>query len=195
MASPSPFDVFVSNIHDAAMAKGKLWYVIIILIVALAPSQASAQLIVSFYSHEFGSTFPHAFVTVQGRVQSTQAPVDVNFGFTAKSLSPAILMGSVVGEVETLKPAYVAGSDKQFSLAISDTQYAALLGIVQKWRMIPGKSYNLNQRNCIHFVGDIAQSIGLKVSFARAIIKKPRSFLREVLKLNPHLGGSPTGVK
>lgn len=154
-----------------------------ILALLLLPTPAAAQVVLSFYSHELGSSFPHAFVVLKGKTEGRD--VDTNFGFTAKTLTPAILMGSVRGVVETSKPSYVASSDRQFSVQLDDRQFKDVLAVVERWRTRPGKSYNLNKSNCIHFVGEIAQAVGLKVVFEKALIKKPRSFLLSLVSLNP----------
>ena len=156
-----------------------------ILALFLLPTPAAAQAVLSFYSHELGSSFPHAFVVLKGKTEGRD--VDTNFGFTAKTLTPAILMGSVHGVVETSKPSYVASSDRQFSVQLDDRQVKDVLAVVERWRTRPGKSYNLNKSNCIHFVGEIAQAVGLKVVFEKALIKKPRSFLLSLVSLNPSL--------
>jgi hypothetical protein len=161
----------------------------VIVLLALLPVQARAQVVVGFYSHELGSTFPHAFITLSGTPARGGTPLATNFGFTAKSVTPAILMGSVAGEVESLKPSYVASSDRQFAVTISDAQFDALLALVDKWRKLPGKSYNLNRRNCIHFVGEAAQVLGLKVVIDKKFVKKPRSFLLSLIALNPWVKG------
>ena len=155
-----------------------------ILALFLLPTPAAAQVVLSFYSHELGSSFPHAFVVLKGKTEEGR-DVDTNFGFTAKTLTPAILMGSVRGVVETSKPSYVASSDRQFSVQLDDRQFKDVLAVVERWRTRPGKSYNLNKSNCIHFVGEIAQAVGLKVVFEKALIKKPRSFLLSLVTLNP----------
>jgi hypothetical protein len=155
-----------------------------ILALFLLPAPAAAQVVLSFYSHELGSSFPHAFVVLKGKTEEGR-DVDTNFGFTAKTLTPAILMGSVRGVVETSKPSYVASSDRQFSVQLDDRQFKDVLAVVERWRTRPGKSYNLNKSNCIHFVGEVAQAVGLKVVFEKALIKKPRSFLLSLVTLNP----------
>jgi len=154
-----------------------------ILALFLLPTPAAAQVVLSFYSHELGSSFPHAFVVLKGKTEEGR-DVDTNFGFTAKTLTPAILMGSVRGVVETSKPSYVASSDRQFSVQLDDRQFKDVLAVVERWRTRPGKSYNLNKSNCIHFVGEVAQAVGLKVVFEKALIKKPRSFLLSLVTLN-----------
>jgi hypothetical protein len=155
-----------------------------ILALFLLPTPAAAQVVLSFYSHELGSSFPHAFVALKGKTEEGR-DVDTNYGFTAKTLTPAILMGSVRGVVETSKPSYIASSDRQFSVQLDDRQFRDVLAVVERWRTRPGKSYNLNKSNCIHFVGEVAQAVGLKVVFEKALIKKPRSFLLSLVTLNP----------
>jgi hypothetical protein len=160
------------------------------LLLLLMPVPAAAEVVVTFYSHDFGSSFPHAFVTVKGKLDRGGDPIDTSYGFTAKSLTPAILMGPVVGMVETLEPKYVASSDQQFAIRISDTQYDAMMAIVAKWRNQPGKSYSLNSHNCVHFAGEIAQAFAIKVVFNPKLIKKPRSFLLSLIALNPWVKGT-----
>ncbi len=168
-----------------AKSKWPVW--LIALLLCWLPSQARADFLVTFYSHDFGSSFPHAFFTVKGVPDRGGAPVDTNYGFTAKTVSPAILMGSVVGEVEQVKQRYIDSSDRRFSLRIDDARYDALMAVVAKWRAIPGKSYNLDKRNCVHFIGEAAQAVGLNVVFDKKLMKKPKSFLLNVQSLNPGL--------
>jgi hypothetical protein len=172
----------------------RFWQRLMIMLLMLAPAEARADVVVSFYSHEldvgFRTDFPHAFVVVQG-ITADGRKVDTNFGFTAKSVSPAVLMGSVYGTMETLPVSYYAKSQKQFAITITDAQYDALLALVAKWRALPGKSYNLDKNNCIHFVGEAAQVLGLKVQIEKKLVRKPKSFLLSLIALNPWV--KPTG--
>jgi hypothetical protein len=161
----------------------------LLLTVLLLPLPAQAEVVVSFYSREMGTRFPHAFVLVKGSLDRGGL-VDKNYGFTAKTVTPAILMGSVTGEVSSVSPEYLAKSEKQFSLKISDAQYDALMAHVAKWKALPGKSYNLNKRNCVHFVGEAARVVGLDVVIDPKLIKKPKSFLLSIVARNPRLKGS-----
>lgn len=165
----------------------KSFSTLVFAVLALFPHSARAQITVAFYSHELGSSFPHTFIVLKGTPQAGGVPVDVNFGFTARSVSPAILLGPVSGKIEAAKPAYVRHSNRKFAFAISDQQYHQLMALVEKWRALPGKSYDLNNRNCIHFVGEAAQILGLKVVFEKRLIKRPRSFLENIVRLNPML--------
>ena len=113
---------------------------------ALLPDAARADVTVTFYSHEFGESFPHAFYTVKGKLDNGQT-VDDAHGFTAISVSPGILLGSVKGILKAPSTQYIAKSDSQFSVTISDAAYRKLMAKVSKWKAIPQKSYNLNKRN------------------------------------------------
>ena len=157
-------------------------------LLGLVASPAGAAVEIAFYSRELGgNNFPHAFVSLRGTLDATGAPVDTSVGFTARSLSPAIRWGSVAGEIVVEGPRQIARSDRQFALTLNDDQYRAVLGVVARWRSRAQPSYNLNRRNCVHFVGELAQAAGLRVEFVRGLMKKPRSFLQHVRSLNPQL--------
>jgi hypothetical protein len=155
--------------------------------LGIAPP-AQAAVTVSFYSHDFGERFPHAFITLTGHVDATGEPVDLNYGFTATTVSPAILWGSVKGFVQTKDAAYIAKSDRQFSVTVDDATYARVLAKVQQWQDRSQPSYSLGKGNCVHFVMELAETVGLKVNHKSKLFKKPKSFLLEVKELNPQLG-------
>ncbi|MGQ0588032.1 MAG: hypothetical protein ACT4N8_00690 [Sphingosinicella sp.] len=148
-----------------------------------APALAAVE--IAFYSRELGgNNFPHAFVQLSGRVDATGEAVDTSYGFTARAVSPAILFGSVSGEVVVEGPQQIARSDRQFSLVLSDEQYRAVMAVVEAWRNRAQPSYNLNRRNCVHFVAELAITVGLRVEQPSRLMKRPRSFLQHVLSLN-----------
>ncbi|APG63090.1 hypothetical protein LPB140_10175 [Sphingorhabdus lutea] len=148
---------------------------------------ARAEVIATFYSHEFGQNFPHAFVILQGKVDSTGEIVDQDYGFTAKNLTPAILWKSVKGKVESQSEKYIAKSDARFSVRLNDAQYAIFMEKIAEWRDRGGNSYNLNKSNCIHFVADLITLSGLHINPESKFYKKPKSFLLEVMSLNEGL--------
>lgn len=156
-------------------------------IFALTAPPAQAEVVATFYSHDFGNHFPHAFVSLKGKVDSTGEMVDTNYGFTAASLSPAILMGPVKGVIESQNAKYVASSNAHFSIRLSDSDYQRMMALVDKWRMMPGKNYNLSKRNCVHFAMEAAALLGVTVNRSSKFFKKPRTFLLEVMRLNPGL--------
>ncbi|KTE07911.1 hypothetical protein [Sphingopyxis sp. H115] len=170
------------------MTRGlRLIFLPMLLFCAGFSAPARAEVVVSFYSHDFGDRFPHAFVVLKGTVDATGEMVDANYGFTATSVSPAILFGSVKGKVESSKPDYIAKSDRQFEVTVDDATYARLLAKVDEWRTRDQPSYSLNKRNCVHFVMELAEIVGLAVNRKSKLFKKPKSFLMEVKELNPQL--------
>lgn len=165
----------------------QLFLLTFLLLGAHVPASAAVE--ISFYSREMqGDNFPHAFVVLRGTVDGTGAVVDTSFGFTAKAITPAILVGSVGGEVVVEGENQIRRSDRQFALTLTDEQYGAALEVVERWRNRRQPSYNMNRRNCVHFVGEIAQAIGLAVEFPRRLMKRPRSYLQHLRALNPQLG-------
>ena len=146
---------------------------------------AQAAVTITFWSHELGNSFPHAFFSLRGTVDATGAPVDANYGFTAKSVSPALLMGTVKGRLDISKPFYIATSDAQFSYVMTDAQYGDILALVAAWDEKTGDGrYNLNQRNCVHFVQEAARRLGLVGLDHPELMKKPRSYLKTVAQAN-----------
>lgn len=157
-----------------------------LLFMASFSVAARAEVTVTFYSHDFGKNFPHAFFVAKGEL-SDGKKVDTGFGFTAINVSPGILFGSVKGHVKAPTADYIASSNPHFTVKISDKKYRDLLAVVQKWQAIPQKSYSLNKRNCVHFINDVIKALDLKTNLKTANWKKPRSFMEEVKKLNPFL--------
>lgn len=164
----------------------KLAMILAVLSMALFSSVARADVAVTFYSHEFGSSFPHAFFTLKGDLDDGQA-VNGAHGFTAVNISPGILWGSVKGIVKAPSAKYISKSDAQFTVTVSDAQYRKLMAHVTKWKNIPQKSYNLNKRNCVHFVEEAIKLLGFKTNPKTKYRKKPTSFMKEIKKLNPGL--------
>jgi hypothetical protein len=156
------------------------------LVGLAAPAAAAVE--IAFYSRELGgNNFPHAFVALRGTVDATGEVVDTSYGFTAKAVTPALLFGSVPGEVVVEGERQIARSDRQFALTLSDERYAALMAVIERWRNAPQPSYNLNHRNCVHFVAELAEAAGLRVERTDRLMKRPRSFLLHVRELNPDL--------
>ena len=155
----------------------------VVLVLGLqAPAFAAVE--IAFHSRELGGSFPHAFIRLTGTVDATGEPVDVAYGFTAKAVSPAILFGSVPGEIFVEGERRVRESDRQFHLTITDDQYRTVLAVVEEWRNRPQPSYSLNRANCIHFVAAVASALGLQVELVPRLMRRPRSFLIHQRDLN-----------
>lgn len=160
------------------------WIVAAALLVLAAPVQAAVTL--TFWSRDFGNYFPHAFITLRGVPHAGGAAVNAAYGFTAKRLTPAILFGRVPGRIERPKPGYMAGAHVHFSVELTDAQYAEVLALIRGWSAAEtGESrYDLNRRNCVHFVREAASRAGLvSVTFPR-LMKKPHSYLNAVAAAN-----------
>ena len=171
----------------------RLALAIALLFTAFAtPAFASVE--IGFYSRELGTNFPHAFMVLKGTVDATGERVDTSLGFTAHSVTPAILFGAVRGEVEVLEASYIARSDRQFAVTLTDDQYRRILAVAEEWRNAPQPSYRLRSHSCVHFVSAIAEAIGLRVDNSQRLMNRPRSFLERVRELNPQLGSPPAAA-
>jgi len=164
------------------------------LVLALAALMAwagPAQAEVKVHFHSFnGSVFgryPHAFVVFEGRLDATGQSIDENFGFSAKVAGPSVLMGPVEHGIYTEKPRYIRTTNRHFTLTVSDATYHRMRAEVIAWRDAPGRYYDLDTRNCIHFVGRIAELGGLMVDYPRDMLRKPKAWLNHVATLNPQL--------
>lgn len=157
-----------------------------LLVAAFGAWPAQASVTITFWSRDFGNYFPHAFFMLRGTPDAGGAPVDASYGFTAKSVSPALLFGNVKGRVERPKPGYMAGSHVRFARTISDAQYAAILSLVREWDEKTGDAtYNLGKRNCVTFVREAARRAGLTMVDFPRLMKKPSSYLRAVVAAQP----------
>lgn len=170
----------------------KQFLFMVVALVVAAPAAADVK--VTFHSREFGATFPHAFVSLKGTLDATGEAIDTGYGFTAKTISPAILMGSVGGQLQVESPAYIENSQRHFTITVDDEGYRAVMAVVDKWREAKQPSYNLNRANCVHFVGEMAQAVGLDVTFDPKLMKKPRSFLVSVKSANEARVEPPLGL-
>jgi hypothetical protein len=161
---------------------------VLLAFLALAPAPAAAAVEIAFYSRELGgNNFPHAFIVLRGTLDATGEAVDTSLGFTAHSVTPALLFGSVRGEVVVEGERQIARSDRQFALVVTDEQYHAAMAVVERWRARPQPSYNLNRANCVWFVSEIAAAIGLRIEISERLSKRPRSFLQGLVRLNPQV--------
>ena len=161
----------------------RLLLALLLSLAAALPARAAVT--ITFWSHELGNSFPHAFFTLRGVPDAGGAPVDINYGFTAKAVTPAILMGPVAGGLDIAKPGYMASSTAQFSVVLTDAQYADVLTLVRLWGG-PGQEsrYRLKTHNCVHFVQEAARRSGLTDVERPGLMKKPRSYLKSIAQAN-----------
>ncbi|WP_431851490.1 hypothetical protein [Allosphingosinicella sp.] len=153
-----------------------------VLILPCGPAQAAVEL--SLYSRELGSQFPHGFVRIEGTLDRGGERIDASYGFTATLVSPAILFGSVRGKVEPVGEGYIRSSDPHFALTLTDSEYDNVMAAVVRWQALRQPSYNLNRRNCVHFVADVAASLGMAAEVPRGMARRPRAFLDSLVRTN-----------
>ena len=147
--------------------------------LSVVPAQAAVT--ITFWSHELGSSFPHAFFTLRGTPDSGGVAVDNTFGFTARTISPALLFGPVAGKIDIAHRSYVLSSDAQFSVTMTDAQYGDVLGLVDAWSEgKPDGVYRLGDHNCVTFVKEAARRVGLIGLDKPGLMKKPRSYLKAI---------------
>ena len=157
-------------------------------------SSGAAMAAVEIHFHSFnGSLFgryPHTFIVLDGTLEADGRVVKENYGFSAKSSTAAILSGWTAHEVYVEKDKYIRKTNRHFSMTLSDEQYVRIVEEVRKWRDEPGERYSLGERNCIHFVGEMAKILGLKVDFPNNMLRRPKKWLNHITTLNPELGAA-----
>lgn len=174
--------------------RAKFLFLLALLLWSVA---APAKVTLTFYSRELGVYFPHAFVRVTGATDAEpDKQIDTNYGFTAKAVTPSILVGPVSGEMKPANPTYVRRSDSHLSLVLTDEQYQQVLAVVKKWEDLPQPSYDLHHANCVFFVGDVARALGMKVDDSQPrLMSRPRSYIINLIRLNPGVGTITPGGK
>jgi hypothetical protein len=155
---------------------------------------AFAEVTVSFHSFNgsvmFGR-YPHTFVVLEGTLEADGTPIDENYGFSAKRVSPAILRGPVEHTILIEKAKWLKKTNRHFTVSITDAKYREIKALMQAWRDAPGRYYDLDTRNCIHFVGAIGRLVGLSVNYPENMLRRPKKWLNHITARNPHLGAAP----
>lgn len=141
----------------------------------------------SFNGSMFGR-YPHTFIVLEGTLKSSGKRVNENYGFSARKVTPAILNGPVEHMMLTESAKNIRKTNRHFSMTISDSQYRRIVAEVRKWQTKTGKYYDLEKRNCIHFVGRMAAILGLKVTYPKNMLRRPKAWLNHITALNPKLG-------
>ncbi|WP_310531832.1 hypothetical protein [Novosphingobium sp.] len=165
--------------------------VFLFALTVLIPQVALAQVMLAFHSFNgsyLGGRYPHAFIVLDGTL-ANGTRVHENYGYSTSASALSDLSGPVPGIIQVEKEKYIASTNRHFTVAISDAQYREIVAEVNAWKDAPGqKRYLLDQRNCIHFVARIAQIVGLKSDVPQKMVRRPKLWLNQVTRLNPHLG-------
>jgi hypothetical protein len=162
--------------------------VFVVMIVGVLAEPASAKVYVSFYSVQTSFTrlrSVHAFVTLKGTLDSDGRTIEENYGFSAKTSDPSFLFRSVPQTMLIEKPDYIQRANYHFSVPVSDETYYKIVKEVQIWWHDPTYQWNIDKRNCVTFVGVVAQMSGLKADFPPKLMRKPRNYLDHIAELNP----------
>lgn len=161
------------------------------LAVSLLAVPALAQVTVSFHSFNgsvlFGR-FPHTFVVFAGTLDATGERIDENFGFGAASVTEAMGGGPARHMVYAEEPRQIARTNRHFTVPLTDATYHTLRAEVEVWRNQPGRYYQLDRRNCVHFVARLAELAGLRVDVPQNLVRRPKAWLNHITRLNPQLG-------
>lgn len=165
---------------------------LLVLAVCGLASPAQADVRVSFHSITgsfTGGRYPHAFVVFDGTL-ADGTRVNTNYGFSARYTSQAISYGPAEHMIQTETQRMIARTNRHFTITVSDREYRRLLSEVLAWRDYPGRYYDLDERNCIHFVARLATLVGLRVEVPARYLQDPREWLNYVGRLNPQLNAA-----
>jgi hypothetical protein len=161
------------------------------VLLLLVPLPAAARVMLSFHSFNgsiMGGRYPHTFIVLEGALDSTGKAVSENYGYTATAVGPVMVGRTVPGKIMVERPKYIHTTNRHFSVPLTDAQYYAVITEVRGWWNDPAHPYDLERRNCIHFVGRIAELVGLRVEIPQNLLRRPKAWLNLVTRLNPRLG-------
>ena len=158
------------------------------LLAMTSPARADVQVhFQSFNGSVLWGRYPHTFVVFEGELEDGTR-VSENYGFSARSSMEAISSGPAEHMILTETQDTIAQTNRHFSITVSDRQYRRLLATVLAWRDYPGKYYDLDENNCIHFVAALARAAGLEADVPEEYLRRPKAWLNYVTRLNPQLG-------
>ncbi len=152
-----------------------------------------AQAAVTIYFHSFNGSvvwgrYPHALVVFEGTLDETGERIHENFGFSATSSMGAISGRPTRHTMLREDDVQIARTNRHFGVELTDAQYHALREEVDRWENHPGLYYDLDERNCIHFVARLAEMIGLHAEVPERFLRRPKAWLNYITGLNPRLG-------
>lgn len=142
-----------------------------------------------FYAHGSGLGpggflyFPHAFVLLRDEDGTSQA----TYGFTAISQSPGVLVRRSRGAVHPTEDSYIQKSQLFLTIALTPEQLQKIHDLADYWNSPEGSLYDLQNRNCVTFVAEIARAAGLVVPVSYDPLK-PAVFMQLLAGLNARAG-------
>ena len=166
----------------------------LLLVLASIGVATPALAAVTVHFHSFNGSvlwgrYPHTFVVFEGTLEDGTR-VDENFGFSAVSSSEAMTYGPARHVILVEDDDTIEDTNRHFSVEVSDATYRRLRAEVEAWRNQPGRYYDLDDRNCIHFVSRMAELVGLRSSVPSKYLRRPKAWLNYIARSNPQLGAS-----
>jgi hypothetical protein len=149
---------------------------------------AAADVVVTFYGKDGDLRLnrfvsPHAYVVLEGRLDSGEPVLRmVSFG-AAGGGGVEALMRSGPGQLTDYAGTEPPEGKAYLSIRISDAAFYDLTKRMDWWATPAGNSYNVYNRNCVGFVADVAQRLGLRTP--RADTWSPNGFLESMVAMNP----------
>ncbi len=164
----------------------------LLMVCAMFAMASPAHADVQVHFHSFNGSvlwgrYPHTFVVFDGELEDGTRVFE-NYGFSARNSIEAISSGPAEHMILTETEGTIAETNRHFTVTVSDRQYRRLLATVLAWRDYPGKYYDLDENNCIHFVAALARAAGLEADVPEEYLRRPKAWLNYVTRLNPQLG-------
>ncbi|GGD54555.1 hypothetical protein GRI62_04035 [Erythrobacter arachoides] len=153
---------------------------------ALADVQVSFH---SFNGSVLWGRYPHTFIVLDGTL-ANGTRVNENYGFSARNSAEAITQGPAQHMILTETANSIAQTNRHFTVTVNDQTYRRLRAEVIAWRDYPGRYYDLDERNCIHFVSRMAQLVGLRSDVPSEYVRRPKAWLNYITRRNPQLGAA-----
>jgi hypothetical protein len=101
----------------------------------------------------------------------------------ADSPGPQLLFVSGKGVLSRPDERYLAEAIDYAAVPISDETYQTMHERLDHWREGQCSTYNLNRRNCISFVAEMARMAGLQTPRENTL--SPNGFLEDMVAMNP----------
>jgi hypothetical protein len=161
----------------------------LIALLFASPAQAA----VTIYFHSFNGSvvwgrYPHALVVFDGTLDATGQRIHENFGFSTTSSMAALTQHPAPHVMLREDDAQIGRTNRHFGAVLTDAQYHLLREEVDRWEHYPTPYYDLDRRNCVHFVARLAQMAGLTADVPERFVRRPKAWLNYVTRMNPRLG-------
>lgn len=143
----------------------------------------------SFNGSVLWGRYPHTFVVFDGTL-ANGTRVNENYGFSARNSAEAITSGPAEHMILSETANTIGQTNRHFSITVSDAQFRRLRAEVIAWRDYPGRYYDLDENNCIHFVARMASLVGLRADVPEEFLRRPKAWLNYISRRNPQLGAA-----